>query len=89
MHPNAIVSPKTFNHGVEGSSPSALTNNIRHNLNSEASGRKPCVCTLSANDLPKRLRRAVALPIYAIALILALLTNLLDSLAGKIAGDEE
>ena len=23
----------TFNHGVEGSSPSALTNNIRHNLN--------------------------------------------------------
>jgi hypothetical protein len=34
------------------------------------------------------MRRALALPIYAVALITALLTNLLDSLAAMIAGDE-
>jgi hypothetical protein len=38
------IHPVTFNHGVEGSSPSALTNEIGHNLNFEGFGK----ATLSA-----------------------------------------
>jgi hypothetical protein len=44
--------PVNFYHGVEGSSPSALTNNTKHNLNFDAFGRMACVCTVSANELP-------------------------------------
>jgi hypothetical protein len=35
-----------------------------------------------------RARRALALPIYALALVLALSADLLGILAAKIAGDE-
>lgn len=41
----------TFNHGVEGSSPSALTNEIKHLGQSLRSPKTPCVCTVSANQL--------------------------------------
>jgi hypothetical protein len=35
-----------------------------------------------------RLRRALALPLYAIALILSFASDMLGSLAAKIAGDD-
>jgi hypothetical protein len=34
-----------------------------------------------------RLRRALALPIYAVALIMSFLSDLLGTIAAKIAGD--
>jgi hypothetical protein len=48
-----IQEHNTFNHGVEGSSPSALTNEIRHNLNFSA--KTDCVCSVSAKQLPPSL----------------------------------
>jgi hypothetical protein len=51
MHSHAIISHKTFNHGVEGSSPSALTNEIKHNLNFDAFPKTARVGTVSANAL--------------------------------------
>jgi hypothetical protein len=45
----------TFNHGVEGSSPSALTNEINYLVRSPRSSKIPGVCTVSA----KQLRRSV------------------------------
>jgi hypothetical protein len=42
---------------------------------------------VSANELPKRLRRALALPVYTVALILSFLSDALGSVAAKIAGD--
>jgi hypothetical protein len=44
----------TFNHGVEGSSPSALTNENKYLAQSPRSSKTPPVCTASA----KQLRRA-------------------------------
>jgi hypothetical protein len=41
----------TFNHGVEGSSPSALTNEIKHLGQIPRSLKTPCVCTVSAKQL--------------------------------------
>jgi hypothetical protein len=41
----------TFNHGVEGSSPSALTKENKHLAEISSSSKKPCVCTVSANAL--------------------------------------
>jgi hypothetical protein len=43
---------------------------------------------VSANELPRRLRRAVALPIYTVALILSFASDLLGFLAAWIAGDD-
>jgi hypothetical protein len=40
-----------------------------------------------ANALLLRLCRAMALPIYAIALILSFLSDVLGGLAAKVAGD--
>jgi hypothetical protein len=46
----------TFNHGVEGSSPSALTNKTGRFLSFRPFWQSACVCTVSANAL--RLRSA-------------------------------
>ena len=78
----------TFNHGVEGSSPSALTNETGRFSNFLHFSQSPRVCTVSANALPRRVRRALAFPVSAAALLLILLGGLLDQLAAKIAGDE-
>jgi hypothetical protein len=46
-----------FNHGVEGSSPSALTNEIKHLTRCQRSPNTARVCTVSTNRLPRvRLR---------------------------------
>jgi hypothetical protein len=79
-----VVEHVTFNHGVEGSSPSALTNEIRHNLHFACFSKTARVCTVSANAL----RRAVAFPFYVVALLLSLLGDALGALAAKIAGDD-
>ena len=42
----------TFNHGVEGSSPSALTNEIGHFLHFHPSPLTACVGMVLANQLP-------------------------------------
>jgi hypothetical protein len=87
MHSHETNSPQTFNHGVEGSSPSALTIEIRHNLNFAGFPRSLRVCTVSANAL-LRIRRALAFPLYATALAMAVLSDLIGTLAAKIAGDD-
>ena len=46
----------TFNHGVEGSSPSALTNEINYLIRSPVSSKIPRVCTVSANALRRAWR---------------------------------
>jgi hypothetical protein len=43
---------------------------------------------VSANELPQRLHRATALPIYTLALVLSFLSDALGSLAAAIAGDD-
>jgi hypothetical protein len=46
----------TFNHGVEGSSPSALTKEIRYLTDKNRCAQKVSVCSVSAiNCLPPRL----------------------------------
>jgi hypothetical protein len=54
-----------------------------------------CFTQLNSRLLPKTycweacgLRRAVALPIYTVALILSFASDLLGSLAARIAGDD-
>jgi hypothetical protein len=74
----------TFNHGVEGSSPSALTNETGHNLHFPGFRQRPCVCTVSTNVL----RRGLAFPLYVIVLILSYSGDALGILAAKIAGDD-
>jgi hypothetical protein len=74
----------TFNHGVEGSSPSALTIEIRYLDEFSRINRTACVCAVSANALP---RRALALPIYTIALLLDFTGAMQGRLAAWIAGD--
>jgi hypothetical protein len=87
-----VVEHVTFNHGVEGSSPSALTNEINNLAQFRGSAKTGCVCTVSANELSRacigRLRRALALPIYTLSLILSFLSDALGSLTAKIAGDD-
>jgi hypothetical protein len=87
-----VVEHVTFNHGVEGSSPSALTKEINHLDQFRGSAKTACACAVSANELPRaawlRLRRAVALPINTLALILSFLSDALGTLAARIAGDD-
>jgi hypothetical protein len=81
---SALEEPVPFNHGVEGSSPSALTNEKGRFSNFSLSPPSACVCTVSANAL----RRILALPIYTLALILSFASDGLGILAAWIAGDE-
>jgi hypothetical protein len=78
----------TFNHGVEGSSPSALTNKINTLYEYADSDESRCVCAVSANELPRAVRRALALPVYTVALILDFISAALGRLAARIAGDD-
>ena len=78
----------TFNHGVEGSSPSALTNRINTLPEYAASDENRRVCAVSANELPCTMRRVLALPIYTPALILDVGAAALGRLAALVAGDD-
>ena len=78
----------TFNHGVEGSSPSALTNKIKYLGETPASDETRRVCAVSTNELRRVMRRALALPIYTLALILDAAAGVLGRLAARIAGDD-
>jgi hypothetical protein len=82
-----VVEHVTFNHGVEGSSPSALTNQTGHFSNNPILQQTARVCTVSANELPRWLRRALAFPLYAGAVLLLILGSLLGLLAFKIDDD--
>lgn len=78
----------TFNHGVEGSSPSALTKEIKDLPENTAPDENRCVCTVSANELPGAVRRTLAFPIYTVALILDVAAAVLGRLAALVAGDD-
>jgi hypothetical protein len=69
----------TFNHGVEGSSPSALTMKSGITCILPGSPKR----SVSANAL----RRAMAFPFYVVALMPSQLGDALGILAAKIAGD--
>jgi hypothetical protein len=82
----------TFNHGVEGSSPSALTKQYQ-----ELSGTQEPNCfpeiprwevSGKERDAFAFLRRSLALPIYTVALILSYVSDMLADLAAWTAGDD-
>jgi hypothetical protein len=50
--------------------------------------KRRCLRDVTANHRFAGLRRAVARPIYVLALVLGLLSDALGVLAAKIAGDE-
>jgi hypothetical protein len=77
----------TFNHGVEGSSPSALTNKI-NTLYQYADSDEAAVSALCLQTSCRAVRRALALPIYTVALILDFISAALGRLAARIAGDD-
>ena len=49
--------------------------------------RRVRICRANSFAISLRLRRALALPIYAVALIMSFLSDLLGTIAAKIAGD--
>jgi hypothetical protein len=84
----------TFNHGVEGSSPSALTKEYQELSDTREPYCFPEISVWEASgkerDVPAFafLRRALALPIYTIALILSYVSDMLGDLAAWTAGDD-